>query len=104
MAEMIIGSNDDGRKALTQAAKSAGISLSALGISQGIAQGALTGWVNDRPSNKTRDPQIQLGTFIRALDGVGYEVVVRPKATGSRRERKLRAIKQRSNGDGGAAA
>lgn len=102
--ELIIKDNDGARDALRAAVADAGISLTALAAVTKLSQGGLTRFVNQGERNRqgrvVQQKEIHLLTFIRALDGAGYEVVARPKVTvqGSRRERRLRIAKGRANG------
>lgn len=101
--EMLIRNDDDARQSLHAAVKDAGISLTRLCTQTGLSVGSITRYANnvDRdsraPGGQRMSNNIWLSTFLRALDGVGYEVVVRPKVTGSRRERRLAALRERNN-------
>lgn len=100
--EIAVTDNQVARDALRMIVDEAGISLTALSGQQKIAVGSLTRFVNNRARRNgeriVQSNDIYLATFIRALDGVGYEVIVRPKESGSRRERRLRELKERANG------
>lgn len=102
--EMIITDNDKAREAIKAVVAEAGLSLTKLSELQGISMGSLGRFVNQRtrkgPEGRTiYAANLHLRTFLRALDGAGYEVVVRPKVTGSRRERRLQEMKRRANGE-----
>ena len=105
--EMIVKDNEAARVALRGAAADAGVSITKMGELGGLTTGSLIRFVSNigRKENQAgekigmlADTNCHLLTFLKALDGVGYEVVVRPKVTGSRRERRLKAMKERANG------
>ena len=105
--EMIIKDNEAARVALKVAAADAGVSITKMGELGGLTTGSLIRFANNigRKENAAgekigmlTDTNCHLLTFLKALDAVGYEVVVRPKVTGSRRERRLQAMKARANG------
>lgn len=103
--EMIVRNNADGRRAMIKAAESAGISLTQMGKLSGVGLGSVVRFAHNAARSeaggtvgKMIDANCHLLTFIRALDAAGYEVVVRPKVTGSRRERRLKALRERNNG------
>lgn len=99
--EMIITDNEAAREAIKRAADGANLSLTRLSELTGLSMGSLGRFVSGGYRKSGKDVQntnLHLLSFIRALDGAGYEVVVRPKVTGSRRERRMRALKERANG------
>lgn len=106
--EMTIGSNQDARDALSRLCQELGISLTALNQMGGIGYASLTRYVyqNRKISNGdyAKENHLNVATFVKAVDAAGYELVVRPKVTGSRRERRLKALKARSASDGSATA
>lgn len=106
--EMKIGSNQDARDALARVCAERGISLTALSALGNVGNASLTRFVLQRRKVNNGDyaktNNLYVSSFIKALDAAGYEVVVRPTETGSRRERRLKALRQRSASDGSAAA
>lgn len=106
--EMKIGGNQDARDALARVCEERAVSLTALGVLGGVGNASLTRFVLQRRkiSNGTyaKTNNLYISSFIKALDAAGYEVVVRPKEAGSRRERRLRALKDRNASNGSAVA
>lgn len=106
--EMKIGNNQDARDALLKACEEQNMSLTGLNVASGVGRSSLTRFVFQSrvvsPGVYAKENHLYISSFVKALDAAGYEVVVRPKVPGSRRERKLRALRQGGNGDGGAAA
>jgi hypothetical protein len=102
MAEHPIHSNDDAREAIKSIAKAVGLSVTALATQAGISTGSINRFVFARPGTKNgvkfESVNMHLLSLIRVMEGAGYELVVRPKETGSRRSRRLAALKER-NGD-----
>lgn len=107
MADMILNNNEDAREAIRLIAAENNQFLTSWNASAGIGQGTLTRFVNKHSRVRVKDnhdPELYVSTFLKALDFLGYEVVVRPKVSGSRRTQRLRALKQRSKANVGEGA
>ena len=106
--EMKIGSNQDARDALSRLCQSMGVSMTKLTALANIGNASLTRFVYQKRKvsngEYAKENSLNVLTFVKALDAAGYELIVRPKVAGSRRERRLAAIKQRSTNDEGTAA
>lgn len=102
MAEYIIRDNEDARRAFHGVARELKVSVTALAESAGLSSGSVNRFVFERLHMKSgvrsKTSNIHLLTLLRVMDNAGYEVVVRPKVPGSRRERRLAALKERGDG------
>lgn len=102
MAEYPIHNNDDARAAIQAVAKAVGLSVTAMANQGGISTGSINRFVFARPGTKSgvkfETINMHLMSLIRVMEGVGYEVVVRPKETGSRRARRMAELRERNGG------
>lgn len=108
---MIIRHNQDARDALIAAAKMASLSVTALTEKAGIGMGTLTRFAFQKTRQRKvgapgerPEPELWVSTWLKALDTAGYEVVVRRKVSGSRREQRLQVLKAKGADDVGEGA
>lgn len=102
---MLITSLEDMRNAITQMAKTNRLSITALNDISNVAKGSLNRFMrtnvrarrgpNQELTAEMVPTDLRVATMLKIVEAAGYEVVIQPKNTKTRRQQVLEAARDR---------